>query len=82
MPARPRTQTPLLLGDYISAPTRGPISSTPYGSLDTHDLADFLARWPELHRQALAALGGAGRIHPTAFVHPQALVGDDVTPGT
>ncbi|MFE1415562.1 hypothetical protein ACFW6F_32920 [Streptomyces sp. NPDC058746] len=59
MPARPRTQTPLLLGDYISAPTRGPISSTPYGSLDTLDLADFLVRWPELHSEALAALGQA-----------------------
>ncbi|MEU9254874.1 transferase [Streptomyces sp. NPDC048270] len=75
--------TALLLGDYISAPTRGALSATPYGSLDTYDLADFLARWPELHRQALDALGeaGAGRIHPTAFVHPQAIVGDDVIIG-
>lgn len=73
--------TPLLLGDYITAPTRGAIRGTPYGNLDTYDLADFLARWPELHRQALCSLGEAGRIHPTAFVHPQAIVGDDVIIG-
>ncbi|MFJ4781314.1 transferase [Streptomyces sp. NPDC088762] len=73
--------TPLLLGDYVSAPARGSLPGTPYGSLDTYDLADFLACWPELHRQALAALGDAGRIHPTAFVHPQAVVGDDVIIG-
>ncbi|MEU6757742.1 transferase [Streptomyces sp. NPDC046685] len=73
--------TPLLLGDYVSAPIRGPLSLTPYGNLDTYDLADFLARWPELHRQALDTLGDAGRIHPTAFVHPQAIVGDDVIIG-
>ncbi|MFC9293945.1 transferase [Streptomyces sp. NPDC057011] len=73
--------TPPLLGAYISAPTRGPLSATPYGSLASYDLADFLTHWPELHRQTLAQLGEAGRIHPMAFVHPQAIVGDDVIVG-
>ncbi len=72
--------TPLLLGNYISAPTRGALPATAYGSLDTYDLADFLARWPHLHQQALAALG-KHRIHPSAFIHPQAIVGDDVIIG-
>ncbi|UUU45013.1 transferase [Streptomyces sp. NBC_00162] len=71
----------LVLGDYVTAPTTGPLGATAYGSLDTYELADFLARWPELHRQALDALGEAGRIHPTAFIHPQAIIGDDVIVG-
>ncbi|MBT2539752.1 transferase [Streptomyces sp. ISL-44] len=71
---------PLLLGDYVTAPTRGALAATPYGGLDAYDLADFLARWPHLHRQALAALG-EHRIHPSAFIHPQAIIGDDVIIG-
>ncbi|OEJ22261.1 transferase [Streptomyces subrutilus] len=71
---------PLWLGDYVSAPTRGTVAATVYGSLGSYDLADFLACWPRLHRQALAALG-KHRIHPSAFIHPQAIVGDDVIIG-
>ncbi|MFD6534936.1 LbetaH domain-containing protein [Streptomyces goshikiensis] len=73
--------TPLLLGQYITAPAHGPLAGTAYGSLDTYDLADFLTQWPDLHRQALAALGDDGRIHPTAYIHPQAIIGDDVIIG-
>lgn len=73
--------TSLLLGQYITAPTHGPLAATPYSSLASYDLADFLAQWPDLHRKALAALGRAGRIHPTAYVHPQAIIGDDVIIG-
>ncbi|MEV7907386.1 transferase [Streptomyces anulatus] len=71
---------PLLLGDYVTAPAYGQLAATPYGRLHTYDLADFLARWPELHQEALALLGD-DRIHPTAYVHPQAIVGDDVIIG-
>ncbi|KND25560.1 transferase [Streptomyces anulatus] len=71
---------PLLLGKFVTAPAYGQLAATPYGRLHTYDLADFLARWPELHEEALALLGDK-RIHPTAYVHPQAIVGDDVIIG-
>ncbi|MDX3376488.1 transferase [Streptomyces sp. ME02-6991-2A] len=71
---------PFLLGKFVTAPAYGQLAATPYGRLHTYDLADFLARWPELHEEALALLGD-DRIHPTAYVHPQAIIGDDVIIG-
>ncbi|MFD9428482.1 MULTISPECIES: transferase [unclassified Streptomyces] len=71
---------PLLLGTYITAPTDEQLAATPYGRLHTYDLADFLAQWPDLHREALSLLGDS-RIHPTAFIHPQAIIGEDVIIG-
>ncbi|KOU67558.1 transferase [Streptomyces sp. WM4235] len=70
----------LLLGQYITAPASGSLAATPYGDIDTYDLADFLAQWPDLHGKALHSLGDE-RIHPTAFIHPQAIIGDDVIVG-
>ncbi|MDX5565786.1 transferase [Streptomyces sp. ID05-04B] len=69
------------LGDYVTAPTEGVISTTVYGGLETFELSDFLARWTGLHREALIALGKKQRIHPSAFIHPTAIVGDDVIIG-
>lgn len=70
----------LPLGTYVTAPTDEQLAATPYGRLHTYDLADFLARWPDLHREALSLLGDR-RIHPTAFIHPQAIVSEDVIVG-
>lgn len=71
----------IILGEYVTAPAAGPIAETPYSGLETMDLADFLAQWPALHRQALTVLGETGRIHPTAYIHPTAIIGDDVIIG-
>ncbi|WP_455356302.1 transferase [Streptomyces sp. SYSU K217416] len=69
----------LHLGGFISSASEGPLKDTPYGDLEQYELATFLAMWPALHRDALAAL--PERIHPTAFVHPSAIVGEDVIIG-
>lgn len=50
----------IILGDYLTAPTEGCISTTPYGDLERFELADFLAQWTELQREALVALGEGG----------------------
>ncbi|THA45638.1 transferase [Streptomyces sp. A1136] len=71
----------IILGDYVTAPTRGAIATTPYGSLEKFELADFLAQWTGLQREALVTLGEDRRIHPSAFIHPTAIVGDDVIIG-
>ncbi|WP_223776961.1 DapH/DapD/GlmU-related protein [Streptomyces sp. 135] len=70
---------PLLLGDYLQAPACPQLTATPYGSLGKTDLAEFLAAWPDLHREALSRI--EHRIHPSARVHPTALIGDDVIIG-
>ncbi|MFD7258370.1 transferase [Streptomyces sp. NPDC059874] len=81
-PSRNRNRNPILLGDYITAPTNdASLAATPYAGLETYDLAAFLSDWESLHRAALARLGEGGRIHPTAFIHPRAIVGDDVIVG-
>ncbi|GGX39851.1 DapH/DapD/GlmU-related protein [Streptomyces chryseus] len=71
--------TPLLLGDYLQPPTDADLTTTGYPDLSTMDLADFLTRWDDIHRNALDRL--AHRIHPTAQIHPTALIGDDVIIG-
>ncbi|MER5932503.1 hypothetical protein [Streptomyces sp. NPDC002054] len=54
---------------------------TAYGGLEKVDLADFLAQWSGLQREALTGLGKDRRIHPSAYVHPTAITGDDVIIG-
>lgn len=71
----------IVLGDYVSAPTEGVIATTAYGGLEKFELADFLAQWKGLQREALVALGEDQRIHPSAFIHPTAIIGDDVIIG-
>ncbi|AXI79962.1 LbetaH domain-containing protein [Peterkaempfera bronchialis] len=72
--------TSILLGDYISNPVQDdPLALTPYGRLEQAELADFLAHWDELHREALARI--PERIHATAYIHPHSIVGDDVIIG-
>ncbi|MER6522831.1 MULTISPECIES: DapH/DapD/GlmU-related protein [unclassified Streptomyces] len=71
----------IILGDYVTAPTEGSISTTPYGDLERFELADFLAQWTGLQREALVALGEGRRIHPSAYIHPTAIIGDDVIIG-
>ncbi|MFD3762742.1 transferase [Streptomyces sp. NPDC058622] len=48
------------------------------GSRPKFELADFLAQWKGLQREALVTLGEDQRIHPSAFIHPTAIIGDDV----
>ncbi|MBT2488097.1 transferase [Streptomyces sp. ISL-96] len=67
------------LADYVSGATVGAIATTSYGELERYELAAFLTAWPELHREALALV--PERIHHTAFVHPPAIVGEDVIIG-
>ncbi|RVU15552.1 transferase [Streptomyces antnestii] len=69
----------LPLGDYIRSPQDPDLARTPYGELADRDLAQFLAHWPDLHADALKRT--RHRIHPTARIHPYALVGDDVIVG-
>ncbi|GAA2569497.1 MULTISPECIES: hypothetical protein [Streptomyces] len=64
------------LGDYLTAPTSGMLDTTPYEQMEETDLAEFLSLWGDWHRRALARL--PYRIHPTAQIHPTAIVGDDV----
>ncbi|MFJ9343810.1 DapH/DapD/GlmU-related protein [Streptomyces sp. NPDC101733] len=71
----------IILGDYVTAPTRGALTTTVYGALENFELAEFLAQWRGLQREALVALGEEGRIHPSAFIHPTAIIGDDVIIG-
>lgn len=70
----------ILIGDYVRSATTGAAADTPYGDLAEYDLAVFLARWPQLHKEALDRVGEE-RIHPSAFIHPTAIVGDDVIVG-
>ncbi|QGV80945.1 transferase [Streptomyces ficellus] len=71
----------IVLGDYVAAPTRGAIATTTYQALETFELADFLAQWPGLQREALVLLGEEQRIHPSAHIHPTSIIGDDVIIG-
>jgi UDP-3-O-[3-hydroxymyristoyl] glucosamine N-acyltransferase len=71
----------IILGDYVTAPTRGVLATTPYRALESFDLADFLSQWPGLQRETLVQLGEDQRIHPSAFIHPSAIIGDDVIIG-
>ncbi|MFI1170499.1 transferase [Streptomyces melanogenes] len=68
------------LTDYARGSSKGALADTPYGDLAAYHLADFLARWPDLHTAALAHLGDQ-RIHPTAYIHPTAIIGGDVIVG-
>ncbi|MFD3572288.1 transferase [Streptomyces sp. NPDC058644] len=72
MPALP-------LGDYIAPSRDADLDHTAYGQLGELDLAEFLTHWPDLHADALKQV--RHRIHPTARVHPHAIVGDDVILG-
>lgn len=72
MPALP-------LGDYITPSQAADLARTTYGQLDDLDLGEFLTRWPDLHADALKQV--RHRVHPTARVHPHAIVGDDVIIG-
>ncbi|MGW6526688.1 transferase [Streptomyces venezuelae] len=72
MPALP-------LGDYITPPQDPDLASTAYGQLSDLDLAEFLTHWQALHTDALKQVHH--RIHPTARIHPHAIVGDDVIIG-
>lgn len=71
--------TTIRLGDHITAPIEGPLADTPYGELEAAELGDFLAVWDAWHRAALTRL--PHRIHPSAFIHPTANIGDDVIIG-
>ncbi|WP_330335458.1 transferase (plasmid) [Streptomyces sp. NBC_00536] len=71
----------ITLGNYVTGPTEGAIATTPYGGLETFELAEFLAQWTGLQREALVRLGEERRIHPSAFIHPTAIIGDDVIIG-
>lgn len=71
----------IVLGDYVTAPSRGAIATTPYQTLEAFELADFLAQWPGLQREALVLLGEDQRIHHSAYIHPSAIIGDDVIIG-
>lgn len=72
----------IILGDYVTAPAGGAIATTAYGGLEKFGLADFLAQWPGLQREALTILGEDQRIHPSAYIHPTAIIGDDVIIGS
>ncbi|MFD8982803.1 hypothetical protein [Streptomyces sp. NPDC059564] len=56
------------LGDYVTAPTDGAIATTVYGGLEKFELAEFLAQWTGLQREALVMLGEDA--HPSFRVHP------------
>ncbi|WP_406512989.1 transferase [Streptomyces sp. NBC_00161] len=69
------------LGDYVTAPTEGAIATTVYGGLENFELAEFLAQWKGLQREALVTLRQDQRIHPSSFIHPTAIISDDVIIG-
>ncbi|MFJ8546666.1 transferase [Streptomyces sp. NPDC093586] len=69
----------LYLGDYLSAPADAGLAATAYASLDRADLARWLAHWPDLHAKALAQV--EYRVHPSARIHPTAILGADVIVG-
>lgn len=63
-------QMSLPLSDYLATP--------PYGVPAATELAAFLADWHHLHADALRS--ARPRIHPTAYVHPTAIVGAGAHP--
>ncbi|MQY14245.1 UDP-3-O-(3-hydroxymyristoyl)glucosamine N-acyltransferase [Streptomyces sp. RB5] len=69
----------LPLSDYISGPRSGALAFTPYGRITDLDLAAFLAGWDGIHATTLRQI--PCRIDPTAQVHPNAIIGDDVIIG-
>jgi UDP-3-O-[3-hydroxymyristoyl] glucosamine N-acyltransferase len=69
----------LRLGDYLSAPADPGMAATAYASLERADLAWWLTHWPDLHAKALAQV--EYRVHPSARIHPTAILGEDVIVG-
>lgn len=61
----------ITLGNYVTGPTEGAIATTPYGGLETFELAEFLAQWTGLQREALVRLGEERRIHPPRSSTPR-----------
>ncbi|MGC3001737.1 transferase [Streptomyces sp. G35A] len=71
--------TALHLGDYLNAPAGPGLAATAYATLNRADLAWWLTHWPDLHAEALTQV--PHRIHPTAHIHPTAILGNDVIVG-
>ncbi|WP_406733511.1 transferase [Streptomyces sp. NBC_01794] len=67
------------LADYLSAPAEDTLTATRYAELEHLELAEFLGAWGHIHEEARLRI--RYRIHPTAFIHPTAQIGDDVIIG-
>ncbi|CAL9327974.1 transferase [Streptomyces sp. enrichment culture] len=71
------TTPPFLpLGNYLTNPADPALTHTPYARLASSDLATWLTQWPDLHAQALKSL--PRRIHPTAIIGDDVIIGPDV----